>query len=361
MSDWARVVNTTTREFMKGATVEVLRQRILLSILESRGRISFNHSGTQMQWQVRYRQAPMTGFDDADTITFSRINRWKTATLPWRGYIMADSMTKREKLINKGTEALVNVYSEIASNMMEDIEEQFGDQLYVNGDAAGNGKLFHGVESFLGAGSLLAASPVATPNTSYAGLNEALGAYGGSWSDSTKWPSGAGDAHYDFWSPTIVDYTNSYWGFTSNIWENTCIDALRFGIMHSQKNKSKRGKLDLILLDRELYRQFVGKYQLEERIHITPNEGSSGAYKMGFTNMQNFDGVDVTWEYGTPVDVGYGFSMDNLEIRSLQPELFVNEGPVFDPASLSWRFSIDCLGNLMAKSIRNFCKWKAIS
>ena len=363
MADWARVVNTTTRKFIKGETVEVLRQRILLAILNDRGRITFNNHGTEMQWQVRYRQAPLQGFDDADTITFSRQRRWKNGVLPVRGYLIPDSMTKREKLLNDGVEALVKVYSSIAENLMEDLEEQFGDQLYIDGNATGNQKLFHGIESFLGYSGLVAGGNayVGAPDSTYAGLSTALGNYSGAWSDPTVWPTGNGTADYDFWSPTIVDFTNANWPQSTKTWPNTCLDALRFMILHSQKNKAKRGKLDLVTLDRELYRQFVSRLQLEERLQISPNEGSSGAWKLGFTNMQNFDGTDITWEFGSPAGVGYGWAMDNVELMSWQPELFVAEGPILDPASQSWRWWVDCYGNLKFKSIRNFGKLVAIS
>lgn len=359
MAEWARTVNTTTRKFIKGETVEVLRNRKLLAILNDRGRVTTGHSGTEVQWQLRYKQAPMQGYDDSDTITFARINRWKQASLPWRGYISPDSMNKREKEINKGTEALIKVYATIASNLMQDIEEQFGDQLYIDGNASGNGKLLHGIESFMGTSGTVSGSPVGNPSDTYAGLSTALGNYGGTWTGN--WPTGTGTAEYDFFSPTIVDYTNAFWGYTTNNWQNTCLDALRYGIIKGKKNKSKRGQLDLILLNDELYRPFLNKLQLEEHLHVTPQNGSSGLYKLGFTDVQNFDGVDVTYEYGVPANIGYGWCMGLVELMSLQGELFVPEGPDFDISTQSWRFSIDFLGNLKFEAIRNFLKWIAIS
>ena len=41
-------------------------------IFKSRGRITMNWSGTQMDWKVRYRRAPMQGYADTDTLTFAR-------------------------------------------------------------------------------------------------------------------------------------------------------------------------------------------------------------------------------------------------------------------------------------------------
>jgi hypothetical protein len=36
-----------------------------------------------------------------------------------------------------------------------------------------------------------------------------------------------------------------------------------------------------------------------------------------------------------------------MELRSMQGQLFVPEGPDYDVASKSWRFSIDFFGNLV--------------
>jgi hypothetical protein len=47
-----------------------------------------------------------------------------------------------------------------------------------------------------------------------------------------------------------------------------------------------------------------------------------------------------------PSNTGYGFNLDQMELNSLQKQLFVPEGPDFDIASQSWRFSIDFYGNM---------------
>jgi hypothetical protein len=147
--------------------VNILRNRKLLAMMQERGRITINHSGDLMDWKVRYKRAPMQGYADSDTLTFSRRDRWKTAQLDWRGYAATDSMTKLERLKNKDTEAIVKVYSEIATNLMDDMDDQFGDELYIDGNAAGNTKRIHGIESLprlvsANAGQRLRRRPVAT-------------------------------------------------------------------------------------------------------------------------------------------------------------------------------------------------------
>jgi hypothetical protein len=333
----------------------------MLALLKQRGRITFNHSGDLLDWKVRFKRVPMTGYADMDTLTFTRRDRWKTAQLDWRGYAATDAMTKRERLINKNTEAIVKVYSEIATNLMEDMEDQFGDELYVDGNATGNSKRIHGLESFLGdTGSEAAAGYVYVPSDSYAGLSTALGNYGGNWStvsSNVNWPSGTGDAHYDFWTPLIVKYTSTSFSAATHNWANQCREALRFGIIKGRRNKSRKGMMDTVFLENELYRLFEEKLETNERLVVTRGE-DLGLWSLGFKDFVNFEGCEVTYEYGVPTNLGYGLCLECMELCSLQGQLFVPEGPDFDPATQTWRFSIDFFGNLRTSSPRNFTKWK---
>jgi hypothetical protein len=345
--EWSRIVNTTIHEFIRDVEVNIMRNRKLLALMKSRGRITFNHAGDLMDWKVQYKRSPMQGYADTDTLTFSRRDRWKTAQLEWRGYAATDSMTKMEKLKNKSTEAIVKIYSQIATNLMDDVDDQFGDELYINGAAAGNGKRIHGIESFMGTTGASPNGFVGLPSQSYAGLNTDLGSYGGSWTTSggnTTWPTGTGDAHYDFWAPMIVDYTNASWTAATKTWANTCREALRYGLVKGRKNKSKKGRIDLVLLNDELYRLFEGQIETNERTLVHRGD-KMGLLELGFEDMINFEGAEITYEYGVPANLGYGWALEQMELCNLQAQMFVPEGPDFDIASQSWRFSIDFFGN----------------
>lgn len=360
MSDWSRLVNTTIHEYIRKEEVNVLRNRKLLALMQSRGRITFNHGGDLMDWKVRYKRAPVQGYADMDVLTFARRDRWKTAQLPWRGYATTDAMTKLERLKNKGTEAIIKVYEQIVPSLMSDIDDQFGDELYIDGNAAGNSNRIHGIESWMANGGAAAAGFIASPSDTYAGLSTALGNYGGNWSVNgsaqVNWPTGTGDAHYDFWSPLIVDYTDTAWAASTKTWVNTCLEALRYGIVKGKKNKSASGMLDLILLNDELYREFAENLDSTQRTVVQRGGSKTGLYALGFGDTINFEGVDVNYEYGVPTGIGYGWSLANLELCSLQPQLFVPEGPDFDISTQSWRFSIDFFGNMKANP-RTFTKW----
>lgn len=357
MAEWSRIVNTTIREYVRGEEPNVLRNRKLTALMRERGRITFGHSGEQLDWKVRYKRAPLFGFADSDTLTFSRRNRWKTAVLPWRGYASTDSMTKKERLMNKSVEAIVKIYSNIAKLLLEDIEDNFGDELYVDGNATGNTKRLHGIQSATGdttntihistgvERTANAADKAGAPSDTYAGLTTGLADYGGTWTGS--WPgSGSGDAHYDFWSPLKVNVTSTAFGGIADTWDAQGDEAIRYMLINGQKNKSRRGQMDLVLLNAAYYEGLLNLIDGKERFVSRPGRNEGSLAKLGFTDVVNFDGCEVTWEYGVPASTGFGFNVDEMELCSLQDQLFVPEGPDFDIASQSWRFSIDMYGNL---------------
>lgn len=345
MASWQRIVHSTIRKYLRTEEVNILRNRKLTALLKERGRITYNVSGESLDWKVRYRRTPMVGYADGDTLTFARQNKRKTVNLDWRGYSATDSMTKLERLQNRNTEAIIKLYSNISKELVEDIEDQFGDELYVDGNAAGNSKRIHGLESCLGDdGSTTASDSVAAPSDTYGGLNTSLGNYGGSWSGT--WPDGTGDAHYDFWSPVLVNYTSDNFGPTNHTFAEAGDEAVRFMIIQCQKNKSRRGMLDLILLTRTLYTDLLNLLDSKERFVSRPGRQEGSLAKLGFTDMVNYDGVEVTWEYGVPDTVGYGINVDMMELMCMQDQLFVPEGPDYDVASKSYRFGVDFFGNL---------------
>jgi hypothetical protein len=345
---WSRVVNATIKNYIRDREVNILRNRKLTALLKKRGRISFNWSGTSMVWRVKYKRVKLSPFADGDTLTFERKERYKTAELDWRGYSATDSMTKGEYLQNRGKEAIIKLYSSISTDLMDDCEDAFGEEFFIDGTLAANSKRLHGIETFLGA-TASSGNGAATPNvTNYAGLSCVPGAYGGSWDSGTLpgWPHGKGDAHYDFWSPLVVDYTDGLFKSGGASWANECVDALAFAIIKSKKSKSARGMLDVFFMDDEMYRALIGSVRDKEQINVNRGQ-ASGLVSLGFTDVINIDGVDVTWEYGMPPGVGYGYNVDMMELRSQQGQIFVPEGPDFDIATKSWRFSIDFFGNLV--------------
>lgn len=263
---------------------------------------------------------------------------------------MTDMVTKKEKLMNRGKPALIKYVSEMVEQMSDDFTDRFHKQIYIDGDATGNSKKIHGFDSFTTA-SQQTGNFVATPNDSFGGLTTNLGNYGGSWTGT--WPVGTGDTEYDFWAPVIADYTNTAWAASTKTWVNTCHEVLRFVIIKCKRNDTMKGALDCFFLDGELFRQWEALLDTKERVMVAPGAAGSKPTlrNLGFGDVQDFEGTEITWEFGVPTDSsgnpqGYAMNVDEMELCSLQDRLFVPEGPFYDEASLSDRFAIHMFGNM---------------
>lgn len=350
MAEWSRSVNTTLQKYVKGSTDNIMRNRKFLGMLQMKAMVKYKVSGLLLNWKVRYKRAPVSGYADGDTISFPRTDRWKEAKLEWRGYNVPDMMTKREMLMNQGPEQIINVYSELGKSLVDDLEENFGDEVYIDGNASGNSKRIHGAESFYGVSGLSTITPVGLPSDTYAGLRTDLGYYSGNWSKGagnlSEWPAGKGDPNYDFWAPLVIDYNSAKFvgDSSAHTWKSQCKTALRYLVVKSRKNKTRKGMMDLVMLNDDLWRVFADAWDGSQR--ILRDTSTVGITKLGFTDVINFEGVDVTSEYGLPVGIGYGFNFDQIELNSQQSELFVVDGPDWDIATKSWRTTVDFLGNM---------------
>jgi hypothetical protein len=349
--------NVTINKYIRKETVALLRKRVLLAMLQSRGRITNGESGKLLDWKVKYKRSTMTPFEDGDSIVFARPDKHKTAQLEMRSYVVSQSLTKADKLMNSGKEAIVKKYAGMTKELLDDIRDQFSEHLIqVDGNAAGSTNKIHGLESMF-SGTTSATSLVATNNDTYAGLATTRGTYGGTWyPGASSWPDGYGDTHFDFWTPLIVNYTSPWaatsggWSATDKVWSNTCIEAIRYAIINTQRNADD---LDLFLIEKNLYRQLLDKAEDAERLTVSRNQ-DVGLTKLGFRGI-NIDGVDIYWEVGLNAGTGYGLCLDEMELHSWQDQLFKSNSD-FNLESVSDRVAIDFYGNLRINSPRSFCK-----
>ena len=341
MSNLSRALNSTISKYLRKEEVNILRRRKLTTALKSRGRITTNNSGLDLVWRVRYKRAPLVDYGVGQTVTFVQRNKRKTATLPWRSYIVSDAMTKGERLQNRGKEAVIPIYANLVKELVDDIADHFAEELYVDGNASGNEQKIHGLESAFAVSGPDPNGFIGLPNDTYAGHSTALGNSGGTWTGN--WPSGFGDSHYDWWSPIVGDYTDTAWAAATKTWANTAEEVLRFAIINCERNASK---IDLVLLEKELYRQFLDALSDRQRFELYRTDQGDPNYSLGFSDFQIFDGVRVSWEQGTPAGVGYGLSLGEMELASQQGQLFDSNNEDFDQASQSHRFAVDFYGNL---------------
>lgn len=369
-TDWARSIGTTIINYLKEEELATFRKFKVFAALEGSGNVIMNQGGRGLQWEVRYRNQPVSGNNGETPRVFARQNLWVNAELPYRGYQVTDSIYKKEMLENRGQQALVNVAGKMASRLQESMEQYLGKEVWIDGNAAGNSLRFHGIESFLGYDGTVnvtngakrtanAADPFAYPLDTYANVSTQLGGVAGSQIDGV-WPNGTVDPEYDFYSPVIVNYTSTFFkgGNSNNTWADNCVLAVREGINQAKRNDTKESQIDMVIVDRRMYTDYQNKLDSKERILANNNEGLRS---YGFKDVFQQDGVDISTEYGVPAGCGYGLSIANMELRCMEGNLMTAEGPFYNEELQSYRYVVSVLANLKFKSPRNFFALKAVA
>ncbi|MGH7127131.1 MAG: hypothetical protein ACREIV_01090, partial [Planctomycetaceae bacterium] len=121
---------------------------------------------------------------------------------------------------------------------------------------------------------------------------------------------------------------------------------------------SKNGQITNVVLARDLYRDLLNKIDDKERIVIS---GETSLRALGFKNVLNFDGVEVSWEAGVPSGVGYGLNWMNITLCSMGEDLLRSEGPEYDIHSQAFNAVVSTLSNLKFSSPRQFFKLAALA
>lgn len=368
-TDWARTIGTTLVTHLKEEELTTFRKFKVFAALEANGKVAMNQGGRGFDWQVRYRNQPVTSNNGESPRVFARHNLWQRAYLPYRGYTVTDQVTKREMLENRGAQALIDIAGKMASRLQESMQEHLSKEIYIDGNATGNENRWHGLESIFSNNGTVnvstgaqrtanAADPFGFPNDEYAGLSTGLGAIAGSQLATGSWPYVSVDPEYDYYSPVICNYTSTYFGGATATWKDQCVEAIREAVHHAKRNDTRENQIDMILLDRSLYIQFLNRLDSRERAIVTK---SSGLRSYGFGDVVELDGIEVSTEYSVPSGVGYGLSIGNMELKCMESQLMVPEGPYYNEELQSHRYAVSVLANIKMKSPRNFVKWQAIA
>lgn len=370
VSDWARVIGTTIVHHLREEELAVFRKFKTFALLEKSGNVVMNCSGRGFDWNVRFRHPVVTGSSGDTPRSFQRQNLFKRCELPYRGATSQDAIFRREMLENRGQQALVNVAGGMAQRLQEGMEAYLAYQIYEDGNAVGKENSFHGLQSFLAYNGTIdeSVAGVATqrtanaddrfgfPDDNYGGLSTKLGAYGGGRiSSSGRWPEAPVDPELDFFSPVIVNVTSNKFGGTT--WKANCVEATRTAIHHTRRNDTRDNQVDMVIMDRKLYIEYLSKLDSKERINVESNKLT----EVGFTDTFTQDGVAITSEYSCPAGKAFGLSIGNMELRSLEDTLMVAEGPFYDEENSSYRYACSVLANIRCRSPRNFFLLDAIA
>ena len=113
-------VKATAPKYLKGASDQTIRQRVLLSMLDSRGQLKFNVDGhTESNWLIQVRDPQIRQYGDSARQNFTEHDAYESLQIDVRGYIGTDKLSHRTGLLNRGKLAIVNHYDEKLKILMK--------------------------------------------------------------------------------------------------------------------------------------------------------------------------------------------------------------------------------------------------
>ncbi len=327
----------------------IFAKKMFLGGMKANGRISFNHAGKLAEtWRPVFRRKTLTAQSSQHVqIPAPQTNFRKNASLPWRILTMGESSTKFERETTSGSnprEVMFNIVADIVDRMAPDSMNSLNAKLFLDGSAGLDNEV-HGLNSCLGnTGLVVTDSKVADPNDSYAGNSTALGV-SGEWSPNASdgWPTGSGDSEYCWWSPFIVDYTNSGFNGSSATWFLQWQEAINYGLTYMQMVQSEMP--DIIILNAELDREAKASFESGQRFEVTRGSKMVDA---GIRTL-NYNGVELVTDADCPDAVGYMFNWSRLKLKSTQPALFGRDTDT-DILTSTDQIVMDFYGNMIIDS-----------
>ena len=349
------VIKATAPKYFKRESDLTFRRRLWLAMLEKYGQIEYNADSFACVWPVEYSQPIVRQYGDSGDQEFNEHDALRQLTVDVRGYTTTDRLTKKKALMNKGASQIYNLYERKSANLLKSMRNKFYGELYVDGYAAGNGNRLIGIESFMGSGTTVAADIVAQPSDTYGGQSTVLGNAAGNWTATlatkpnaavaTDWPYGTGDSEYDYLSPLLVNYTSSSWAATTKTWPNTCVEVLRFAGVTLATRTGAEGddSIPVIhMLNSKMYTEFLNHFSDAQRIIVPHKEADN----LGFYRTMQFEGAIIHFEFDCPVNTGYGLTPSQMELFSMEDQLFVPDGPEWNISKKAWLYELGMFGNM---------------
>lgn len=313
-----RVDVLTINKTLKQVTEPIMRNRPIYAMLTEKKRIKYNQSGPQVEWLVRFRRNEVEDYDDLEGTTIDRVNRHKKCALGWGAFRMTEGITLIEREINKGPEAIIQLYGKLADMMSGDAVIGLEERL-IHGTTKHSTTNIVGLEDFLTSGSAISGTIGYDANDTYAGLTTDLEDYGGS---ATAFPYGECDPEATFFTPILVDSASTNLTSDTKDWQNNFEEICSYiigGMMTMQSVKP-----DVIVVTPDMYRKANLALQARATMNVDRGGSDNLAAKLGFASIVH-EGVPITPSYGLPANTGYALCFDKMELLCLRGQLFSKE------------------------------------
>jgi hypothetical protein len=352
MAEPTIITRVQAQQWLKGAADSTIRNHFILAYLRKEGRMTTNMTGRDLNWVVEAREPVASQWNTGGGAVYDQSQVHETLSLGWAGIHVTDAIDEKIKMMNTGPTQIVDLVEQKLDSMTKKLSRTISQGFYAQNTGTENELI--GIRTpCVAHGSVAAADRVAAlaASASYAGKSVALGALGGSWSDtmttppssvlSNDWPMGSGTPDYDYLSPKLVNYSSTGWDTGSTAWRNNCEIVMRRGLSWAKHLNGETNSPSLYLLSLELYDEF--KDSLAQRERLYPE---SYAKALGFppSKLLEFNGAIVTSDYYCPAGKGYAINAQEMELMTLTPDLMVMKGPFYDENALAEKMRVSFLG-----------------
>lgn len=362
------LIHSTITDHLKKVEDTRMRRRTFWAMLKQKGAFKYNCSGTDTEWRIKYKHGGTRGYSDMSEVSYVVRDKYAVASNGWRAFIATEAMTAMQKMINKGPNAIIKHFEGIMPDLEKALSDEISRQFFSDGDASGDDEIWQGVKTFLTFDTPAASDRIATPNGSYGGLDTDLGTKGGTWTSdlgsgnypnatlAKDWPYGQGDYEYDYNSPKGVNWSSTAWGTGGTTWRDNGEYAMREAITWCGVSGGADGEIDMFLSTAKMHNEYKNAQSAKQQINVQPT--TSPLWAMGFRDVMNIDGKDYTHDYDVPANECHGLNLDEVEVRSLNEQLFWTQKPWYDARTLSDLFLMGAFGNFRFRKPKGFCLLK---
>ena len=215
LPNWIRAVEDMT-----------MRTGFLYPRLSQQGGIAKEPGCAESIWKLKVRLPEVRPMSNHGGLSFQPTQTEIQMRTGLRAMETTESMSLMDQWINSGPNALRKMVNDKASDLRKAMMKMFMGDVWLSGESTGRTNRYHGIETGLGAGTVVVADKIAKPDGTYAGQATDVGTNGGFWSAdlgtpnnaalANDWPDGSGDDSYDCTSPLLVNTGSTSWGTGSN-------------------------------------------------------------------------------------------------------------------------------------------------
>jgi len=368
MSNYNFAVNFQNR--LNEITTTTIRNRVLLTMMQSLGRIMPADGGELLEWIVYMRNPKPRGYSGEGVPEYNAPDSFRTARLPWGSYHHGLKLDRIKIQTNKGKQAFINVISQSIQEVSDSFTNRWPEYFYQDGDnpPGGEARPLIGFYTWLGKYSTNTAAAyqgyqgkVRIVSGSYAGITMDLGTESSEWAgddgyDTVQagsatlgtttgqkwWPHGQGDSAYDFFHPLVVKTASASWGSNPAFDEVYCEKMLDFGIMYSRRNsKGDKGPINLIISATtpmlSIRNRFAATYRtMSEIIPSDPGRGNGPGMGPGSAYgkpIYQFNGCYLVDDYDMPNSSDLiGLNLQTISYRPVHPyNQTTGQTPIMEP------------------------------